>query len=201
MNLAPAPFWRPGEPLAPLAALVARGGILAFPTESSYGLGVDPRSTVGVAAIYRLKSREAGKPLPVVIADLSQLPLLGIDPDNPVVTRLAALWPAPLSCLLPSRLELPAAAGAPTLAVRMPAHRPLRDLLAALGTPLTATSANRSGEPPLLDPAGAASLLAGWDALVMDGGRLAGGPPSTLVEPSPEGGFTVLRPGRFQLSS
>ncbi len=197
----PAPRWRFGEPLAPLADLVARGGILALPTESSYGLGVDPRSAVGVAAIYRLKGREAQKPLPVVIADLAQLPLLGIDPESPVVARLAALWPAPLTCLLPSRIELPAAAGSAELAVRMPAHEPLRRLLAALGLPLTATSANLSGEPPILEPSVAASLLAGWDALVVDDGVTAGGMPSTLVAPAPGGGFTVLRPGRFPIAT
>lgn len=194
-----APRWRFGEPVAPLAGLVARGGILALPTESSYGLGVDPRSAVGVAAIYRLKGREAHKPLPVVIADLAQLPLLGIDPESPVVARLAALWPAPLTCLLPTNLDLPAAAGRSELAVRMPDHPLLRRLLAELGLPLTATSANLSGEPPVLAAGEAASLLAGRDALVVDGGTLPGGPPSTLVAPAPGGGFTVLRPGRFAL--
>lgn len=201
MSSPPASRWRFGEPVAPLAGLVARGGILALPTESSYGLGVDPRSAVGVAAIYRLKGREAQKPLPVVISDLAQLPLLGIDPESPVVARLGALWPAPLTCLLPSGLGLPAAAGSAELAVRMPAHEPLRRLLAELGTPLTATSANVTGEPPILEPAAAASLLAGWDALVVDGGATAGGAPSTLVAPAPGGGFTVLRPGRFPIET
>lgn len=188
--------FRFGDPLPPLRDLLARGGIVAFPTESSYGLGVDPWNQTGVEAIYRIKEREAGKPLPVVIAGRDQLSGLGIDPDLNIVKRLLALWPAPLTAVLPVARPLPASAGTRTLAVRIPDHGPLRELLAALGHGLTATSANRSGEPPILDPAALADLLAGEDAMVVDGGRLPGGPPSTLV--AIEGDVPeVLRSGRF----
>jgi L-threonylcarbamoyladenylate synthase len=185
-----------GDPLPPLRDLLARGGIVAFPTESSYGLGVDPRNLAGVEAIYRIKEREAGKPLPVVIAGRDQLAGLGIDPDLNIVERLLALWPAPLTAVLPVARPLPASAGTWTLAVRVPDHGPLRELLAALGHGLTATSANRSGEPPIVDPAALPDLLAGEDAMVVDGGVLPGGPPSTLV--AIEGDrVVVLRSGRF----
>jgi L-threonylcarbamoyladenylate synthase len=188
--------WRFGDPLPPLRDLLARGGIVAFPTESSYGLGVDPRNLAGVEAIYRVKEREAGKPLPVVISGRDQLAGLGIDPDLNIVERLLALWPAPLTAVLPVARPLPASAGTRTLAVRVPDHGPLRDLLAALGHGLTATSANRSGEPPIVDPAALPDLLAGEDAMVVDGGVLPGGPPSTLV--AIEGDrVVVLRSGRF----
>jgi L-threonylcarbamoyladenylate synthase len=194
--------WRPGDPVAPLARLLARGGVLALPTESSYGLAADPRNPAGVATIYRIKSRieerEAGKPLPVVVAGISQLPGLGIDPDLPILWRLSPAWPAPLSLVLPLLRPLPAAAGADSLAVRVPAHENLRALLAALGTGLTATSANRAGEPPILDPQGLADLLAGHDAAVVDGGVLPGGPPSTLVEAVGQE-LRVLRQGAFPL--
>ncbi len=187
---------RPGDPLPPLRGLLARGGIVAFPTESSYGLGVDPWNPAGVEAIYRIKEREAGKPLPVVIAGRDQLAGLGIDPDLNIVKRLSALWPAPLTAVLPVARPLPASAGTRTLAVRVPDHGPLRELLAALGHGLTATSANRSGEPPIVDPAALPDLLAGEDAMVVDGGVLPGGPPSTLV--AIEGDrVVVLRSGRF----
>jgi L-threonylcarbamoyladenylate synthase len=189
-------LFRFGDPLPPLRDLLARGGIVAFPTESSYGLGVDPRNPAGVEAIYRLKEREAGKPLPVVIAGRDQLAGLGIDPDLNIVKRLLALWPAPLTAVLPVARPLPASAGTPTLAVRVPDHGPLRELLTALGHGLTATSANRSGEPPIIDPEEAAELLAGVDAMVVDGGLLPGGAPSTLV--AIEGDrVVVLRSGRF----
>ncbi|HVR99302.1 MAG TPA: Sua5/YciO/YrdC/YwlC family protein, partial [Thermoanaerobaculia bacterium] len=64
----PAPLWRWGDPVGPLSELLARGGVLAIPTESSYGLGADPWNPAGVETIYRLKGRERGKPLPVVVA-------------------------------------------------------------------------------------------------------------------------------------
>lgn len=189
-------FWRWGDPVEPLRELLARGGVLAIPTESSYGLGADPRNRKGVEAIYRIKGREPRKALPVVVADRQQLAGLGIDPDLSILRPLSACWPGPLTAVLPIRSGIPAAAGEPTLAVRIPGHEGLRSLLAALGHGLTATSANPSGEEPVLDPEGAADLLAGEDAMVVDGGVLPGGPPSTLVAIE-EGGPVVLRTGRF----
>jgi L-threonylcarbamoyladenylate synthase len=195
-------IWTFGDPVAPLAALLARGGVLAIPTESSYGLAVDPRNPAGVAAIYRIKVREAGKPLPVVIAGIEQLAGLGIAPDLPILRRLSPAWPGPLSLVLPLGRPLPAAAGTGTLAVRVPGHAGLRELLAACGIGLTATSANQSGAPPLLDPRELPALLAGHDAAVVDGGVLPGGPPSTLVAlaAAGDGGMQelrVLRQGAF----
>lgn len=190
------PLWRPGDPVAPLRALVARGGVLAIPTESSYGLGADPGNRTGVEAIYRIKERDRGKPLPVVVAGCGQLRDLGIDPGLPILEALSACWPAPLTAVLPTARPLPAAAGEATLAVRVPAHEGLRRLLAELGHGLTATSANRSGGEPMLDPGEVAELLAGFDAAVIDGGVLPGGPPSTLVAIE-ESGPVVLRTGSY----
>ncbi|HWM94497.1 MAG TPA: L-threonylcarbamoyladenylate synthase [Thermoanaerobaculia bacterium] len=190
------PFWRWGDPVEPLRELLRRGGILAIPTESSYGLGVDPRNSKGVEAIYRIKGREPRKALPVVVADLGQLADLGIDPDLSILKPLSACWPGPLTAVLPIDRLVPVSAGEATLAVRIPGHYGLRDLLAALGHGLTATSANPSGEAPVLDPAAAAELLAGEDAMVVDGGVLPGGPPSTLVAIE-EAGLVVLRTGKF----
>jgi len=196
----PAPLWQWGDPIAPLQALLRRGGVLAIPTESSYGLGADPRNPAGVEAIYRIKGREAGKPLPVVVSGREQLAQLGvnlgIDPNLYIVERLFELWPAPLTAVLPISRPLPASAGENRLAVRVPDHEKLRELLAALGHGLTATSANVSGGEPILDPAGAAELLAGEDALVVDGGVLPGGAPSTVVAIEGERP-KVLRRGRF----
>ena len=192
----PAPLWHPGEPVEPLRELLRRGGVLAIPTESSYGLGADPRNRIGVEAIYRIKGREPRKALPVVVAGPEQLADLGIDPDLSILIPLSACWPGPLTVVLPIDRPLPAAAGEATLAVRVPGHEGLRRLLGELGHGLTATSANPSGGKPVLDPAGAAELLAGEDAVVVDGGVLPGGPPSTLVAIE-EGGPVVLRTGRF----
>ena len=191
--------WRWGEPLAPLREVLARGGILAIPTESSYGLAADPRDRRGVEAICRLKERERGRPLPVVAGSLDQLAALGVAVDEPLFRRLAAAWPAPLSLVVPAAGDLPAAAGLGTLAVRLPDHRPLLRLLRELGLALTATSANRSGAPPITDPEDLDELLEDGDAVVVDGGVLGGGPPSTLVALA-DGGLTVLRRGRYPMA-
>ena len=90
----PAPFWRPGEPVEPLRELLRRGGVLAIPTESSYGLGADPGNRIGVEAIYRIKGREPRKALPVVVAGPEQLAGLGIDPDLSILKPLSACWPS-----------------------------------------------------------------------------------------------------------
>jgi L-threonylcarbamoyladenylate synthase len=193
------PRWRPGDPPDRVAEALARGAVLAIPTESSYGLAVDPRSAAGVAALYRLKGREAGKPLPVVVASAVQVKELGVAADAPQLARVAPCWPAPLTVVLPLAPEapdLPAAAGGRTVAVRVPDHGLLRRLLARLG-PLTATSANPSGEAPVTDPRNLDALLAGADAMVLDGGVLPGGPPSTLIAFEPGGEIRLLRSGRF----
>jgi L-threonylcarbamoyladenylate synthase len=204
MSSPPIPVWRPGDPIELVRTLLARGGVLAIPTESSYGLGADPWNSMGIETIYRIKGRERGKALPVVVAGIEQLaPLgidLGIDPDMNIVKPLFAHWPGPLTVVLPmvpsTARPLPAAAGERSLAVRVPGHEGLRELLAAIGHGLTATSANRSGDEPVLDPAKLPGLLAGEDAMIVDGGVLPGGPPSTLVAIGEEG-LVVLRAGRF----
>jgi L-threonylcarbamoyladenylate synthase len=194
------PRWRWGDPVEPLRAVLSRGGVLAIPTESSYGLAVDPRSAAGVEAIYRLKGRERGKPLPVVIADRQQLAALPLAPLAEPLRRAMGLWPAPLSLVLPLAAPVPAAAGGTTLAVRVPAHSRLRELLAALGTPLTATSANLGGEPSIVDPDAVALLLAGTDGVLLDDGVLRGGPPSTLAAWE-SGEWRIVRPGPVSLAA
>ena len=187
--------WHFGEDPGPLREVLARGGILAIPTESSYGLAADPRNPVGVEAIFAAKGRAGSQPLPVVIAGVEQLAELGIEAGSAALASAARYWPAPLSILLRIAMPLPAAAGSGSLAVRVPAHSELRSLLDILG-PLTATSANHSGAPPILEPDEAVALLAGTDAVLVDGGVLPGGPPSTLVEWTPAG-WHVLRSGSF----
>lgn len=182
------------------AEVLAAGGVLAIPTESSYGLGVDPREPCGVEAIYRLKGRERGKALPVVAADVGQLLALGVDPAAEALAWATPRWPAALTVVLPLAAPIPASAGAPTIAARIPAHEALRQLLGELGHALTATSANPSGEPPLTDPDAVRAWLAasGEEFFLIDDGPTAGGPPSTLVELR-AGEVVILRKGRDEV--
>jgi L-threonylcarbamoyladenylate synthase len=199
------PRWRWDGPLEVPREVLARGGVLVIPTESSYGLAVDPRDARGVAAIYRLKERERGKPLPVVIGSIDQLELLEVEERDGLLEHFAGLWPAPLSLVLPTRRDWPAGAGSRSLAVRIPALPALRRLLRDLGHPLTATSANAAGEAPILDANDLDRWLSGRDALLLqaaEGGRLCGGPPSTVISAQPGGAigaFRVIRQGAFAL--
>ena len=191
------PFWHWDDDPADLIAVLRRGGVLAIPTESSYALAVDPLDERGVAAVFAVKGRAEGEALPVVIADLEQAAALGVDRDAAGLQSVATRWPAALTIVVPIPRAIPASAGDASIAIRVPDHARLRSLLARTG-PLTATSANRSGEPPLLDPTAAAQLLEGVDSRVVDGGLLGGGAPSTLVR-WVGGGFRVLRAGRYPL--
>ncbi|HVS16251.1 MAG TPA: L-threonylcarbamoyladenylate synthase [Thermoanaerobaculia bacterium] len=194
--------WRFGDPVAALREVLARGGVVLFPTESSYAVGADPRSAEGVEAVYRLKGRDRGKPLGVVVADEAQALELGVLPDDPAFRWACERWPAALSVLVETRRRLPAMAGAERLSLRVPDHPALRRLLAEIG-PLTATSANQVGEAPMRDPREVERWARGADHVVVDGGVLGGGPASTVVswEVLPGGGGRprVLRGGRFPL--
>lgn len=214
--------WRFGDDEATVRAVLERGGLIVFPTESSYAVGADPHSAAAVEAVYRLKERERGKPLGVVVADPAQALALGVRADDPAFRWARRHWPAPLSVLVGTERRLPAMGDADSLMVRVPDHPDLRRLLAAVG-PLTATSANRAGESPIVDPREASSWLAccfsrgsssrssrrsvrnggAVACLVIDDGVLPGGAPSTVVSwvflPQGDGRPEVLRAGRFSM--
>jgi L-threonylcarbamoyladenylate synthase len=179
---------------AVLKARQGHGGV-ALPTETVYGLAVPPDDPVAVARVFTLKGRPAEKALPVVAASVEQLDPMVVFPEA-WRRRLQAAWPAPLTVVLPSRTER---AGGGNVAVRIPAHPLLRALLASVG-PLTATSANRSGGPPLSRPRDVARLLGAGLALLLDGGEAPGGLPSTVVDLSGELP-RLLRPGPWQVPS
>jgi len=193
-------IWRPGEPVHRLRRLLDRGGVLAVPTESTYGLAVDPLNQSAVELVYEIKDRDRGKPLPVIASSLAQVEQLGADLEDPSLRALAELWPAALTLLIPIRGQVAAAAGASRLAVRVPDHEMLRELLEQLDMPLTATSANLSGSEPARSVEEVDRLLSGYDAAIVAGGKLPGGPPSTIA--SIEGGrLRVLREGRVPVSA
>jgi len=183
------------EESAGLAQRLARGGVAAIPTETFYGLAADPLRRGGVERILALKRRDETKALLVLFSTPAQLDTLGVTASPSMLARFFGLWPAPLTAVVPLAAPIPASLGGPTLAVRMPAHASLRRLLERIG-PVTATSANRSGAAPCVDPDDVARLFSNEFDLLVDGGRTPGGLPSTLVDATVDPP-RVLRAGAF----
>ncbi len=165
--------------VAAAAEIVTAGGVVLLPTESYYGLGVDPRRADAVARVFAAKGRPGDRALPVVCSDWQQIEALVRIPDRHRV-RLGRIWPAALTVAAACRDIVPAAAGS-TLAVRIPGHAMLRALLYRIG-PLTATSANRHGSPPCATVEDALASLVEEPDLVLAAGQLPGGEVSTMVD-------------------
>ncbi|REK66563.1 MAG: threonylcarbamoyl-AMP synthase [Cohnella sp.] len=179
------------------AAAIAAGGVVAFPTETVYGLGGDARSGEAVARIFAAKGRPSDNPLIVHLADAAEADALASS-IGPLERRLmAAFWPGPLTLVLPVRpgaVSERVTAGLDTVAVRVPAHALAQQLIAAAGCPIAAPSANRSGRP---SPTLARHVLEDLDGRidgVLDGGPTGVGLESTVVRVV-DGVIHVLRPG------
>lgn len=182
--------------VARAAALLRAGALVAFPTETVYGLGGDARNDTAVARIFEAKGRPRFNPLIAHVADLEGAEALAVfDPQARAIAQ--AFWPGPLTLVLPLRPEAGVSplvtAGHDTIAVRLPAHPLARALLRAFGGPLAAPSANPSGR---VSPTRAEHVLAGLSgriAAVLDGGPCAVGVESTILSLGPEP--RLLRPG------
>jgi L-threonylcarbamoyladenylate synthase len=178
------------------ARCLAAGGLVAFPTETVYGLGADATNGEAVARLYAAKGRPQFNPLIAHVADIATARRLAA--FNAAAEQLAAaFWPGPLTLVLPKAdacdVSDLALAGLDTIALRVPAHRIARELLAAFGKPIVAPSANKSGH---VSPTNAAHVLAdlrGRIDLIVDGGPCEVGVESTIV--SLADAPTLLRPG------
>jgi L-threonylcarbamoyladenylate synthase len=177
------------------AAVLRRGGVIAYPTETFYGLGALASDGAAVARLVRAKGRPDGKPLPLLGADLAQLE--AVAEFSPLARRLAAaFWPGPLTLVLPARPGLHPAitGGSGTVGVRVTSGVVASALAVAAGGALVSTSANPSGQPPPTAATGLDGALRARLDLVLDGGATPGGRPSTVVAIE-EGRLTLLRPG------
>jgi len=164
-----------------LRELLGHGGVAALPTETFYGLAADPRSEAGVRRICAMKGRDDVKALPVLFGTRAHLERLGIDAPAGVLDAYFQIWPAPLTVVFAIRQPIAASRGLKKLGVRLPSDRRLRSLLQNLG-PVTGTSVNRSGSPPLDDPDAVEALFRRDIDWLVDGGRTPGGKPSTVVD-------------------
>lgn len=165
------------------AAVIAAGGVVAFPTDTYYGLAADPRSETALRRLFELKGRPQDRTVPLIAADTAQV--TAIAHVSPLAATLAgAFWPGPLTLVLEARDGLAAAAlHGGRVAVRVPDHAVARALALAVGHPVTATSANRSGAPPSGDPRRVERDVPGVD-LFLDAGAAPGGSASTIVDAS-----------------
>jgi len=179
--------------------ILQNGGLVAFPTDTVYGLGALAFDGKAVESIYLAKDRPVEKAIPVLIWDASDLEK--ISDDIPERTRALAsrFWPGPLTVLVPKKPTLPESVSATaTVAVRVPDHAVGRELLRAAG-PMAVTSANLSGQA---SPSTAQEVLAqlnGRIDLILDGGTTPGGVPSTLVDCS-SNEIKILRAGPITLA-
>jgi len=167
---------------------LARQGLIAYPTETVYGLG-STASPEAVARLSDLKGREPGKPFLLLVSDLAMLAASGLRITDAAARLAAAFWPGPLTLVLPGGEGiLPDSLRGPEggIAVRWTSHAGTAQLVAALGSPITSTSANRPKQPGAMTGAEAAAIFADAERegrlLVLDAGRLEHSPPSTLVD-------------------
>jgi L-threonylcarbamoyladenylate synthase len=181
------------------AELLRAGQVVAFPTDTVYGVGAPAFDAASVASIYVAKERPPEKAIPVLIADASDLPRIAASVPDCARVLIARFWPGALTLVLPKRPDVPEIVSSDeTVAVRIPDLDLARALLRLTG-PLAATSANCSGRPSPVAAADVIAQLGGRIAAVLDGGPCPGGIPSTVVDctTSPP---RVLREGALSLS-
>ncbi len=170
--------------LAAAVALLRAGELVAFPTDTVYGVGAVCWNEAAVARLYTAKLRSLDKAIPILLADPADLTLVA-DHLPPVGMKLAeAFWPGPLTLVVPKAAVVPAevTAGGDTVAVRIPDHELTRALIRAAGAPLATTSANLSGGPSPVTVEEVRAQLEGRVALILDGGPCPGGAASTVVD-------------------
>jgi L-threonylcarbamoyladenylate synthase len=183
--------------LADAVAVIDLGGVVAIPTDTLYGLAVDPFSSTAISHLFAVKGRATERAVALVAADTEQVNRQ-LGALAPAARALAArYWPGPLTLLVERPASVPPelTGGSHLVGVRVPDHDVARALCRASGRLLTATSANITGEPPSDDPDHIAHVLAGRGVdLLLDAGKTPGGPPSTIVEAHGDS-VRLIRPG------
>ena len=178
--------------------ILRNGGLVAFPTDTVYGVGALAFNGTAVESIYIAKDRPIEKAIPVLIWDQDDMEKVGMDIPE-IAYRLASrFWPGPVTCVIPKQQTLPESVSATnTVGVRVPDHETARALLRAAG-PMAVTSANISGRPSPSTAQEVLAQLGGRIDLIIDGGTTPGGVPSTLVDCTGED-IKILREGPISL--
>lgn len=177
-------------------ALVNAGGLVAFRTDTFYGLGVDPCNPSALRALKRLKGREDHKPILVIISDEMAIDRFIAQQSESFRLLRAHFWPGPLTLVAEARAEMPdeLTAGTGTIGVRLPDDEQVRGFVRACGGALTATSANRAGELPARTAQEVARAFPDGVGLIVDGGETQCEQPSSVLKVS-DAGTSLLREG------
>jgi L-threonylcarbamoyladenylate synthase len=185
-------FVDPGSPqrdaIEEAVKWILAGRVVALGTDTLYGLAVDPFNRAAVARLFDVKGREADRAVPLIAADTQQI-ATHVGTLTVGAQRLADhYWPGPLTLVVPAPRGLlrDVTAGRPTVGVRVPAADIARAVCAGCGRPITATSANLSGQPATADPDEVERVLGDRIDFLLDTGMAPGGPPSTVVETTTE---------------
>lgn len=184
------------ESIQQAARIIKRGGLVAFPTETVYGLGADGLNPIAVAKIFEAKERPTFNPLILHISDKSWLIKFSTTQNEKIERLIDKFWPGPLTLVLPKTDLVPeiVTSGNPTVAVRMPDHPVALQLIEASGTPIAAPSANRFGHLSPTEASHVAKYLGDKVDMILDGGKSSVGVESTIIE-FYENEFYLLRPG------
>lgn len=166
------------------AEVISKGGVIAFRTDTFYGLGVDPFNAAAVARLRQLKGREDNKPILLLISDADQVERLIAARSDEFKTAARELWPGPLTIVSAAVAALPEeiTAGTGTVGVRLPLDESVREFVRECGGVLTATSANPAGREPARRAQEVASYFTSDVDLIVDGGEVTATEPSTVLD-------------------
>jgi L-threonylcarbamoyladenylate synthase len=171
------------ENFSAAVAALSRGDVIVFPTETLYGLGADALNFTAVEKVFQLKGRDPNNPFPVLVSDRSMLNSL-VENISPLADKLMErFWPGPLTLVLPARNDIPRPLVNSTggVGVRISSEPIASEIVRMLGRPLTATSANPSGQPPAQTMAQARDYFSGKINIFIDGGALTSKTGSTVA--------------------
>lgn len=186
------------SPLEEAVSAFKSGGIIAYPTETFYGLGVDPFNARAVEALFSLKGRPFGKPVSVLIKDTAMLPLVVSAVSEHAKRLINKFWPGPLTIIFKASHALPplVTANTGTIGVRVSSSFAAQRLLFALDSPITATSANPSAKPAPATPQEVLNYFDGKIDVLIDAGKLSGRLGSTVVDAT-GAGVKIVREGEI----
>jgi L-threonylcarbamoyladenylate synthase len=184
------------------ARVLGEGGLVAFPTDTVYGVGSSPFLPAAIERLFAVKGRPLEKAIPILLPDARRMRTVASEIPDAAWILAERFWPGALTIIVPKAPQLPdvLCAGGPSVAVRVPDLAVARILIVAAGGAVAATSANISGDPPALTPKEALAALDGRIDLLIDGGHVPGGVASTVVDLTGSAP-RVLRPGPISMEA